>query len=356
LTPVTTPFRQMLPWLIVAAILAWVAYQLRSIIAPFVAAAILAYAFAPAVDALHRLSIPRVVGALVVMLVSVLSIIGVVLVLAPIIQSELTQIRTQLPGLALSVSERVLPLINQYLGTDIAVDGPRLRQWLTSMVSESSQDLTTLAMSYLRSGGSLAMEIIGIVVLVPVLLVYLLLDWHMLTSRAFSLIPLRWASGAREALSEIDALLGQYLRGQLLVMASLAVFYSVGLWIAGVGQWLPLGVLTGLLAFIPYIGVGAGLLISLISAMLQLGLLQGVIAIAVVFGLGQIIESYWLTPRLVGERIGLHPIAVLFALLAFGTLFGFVGLLLALPLAAAASVLLRRLLQAWLASDFHRSA
>jgi predicted PurR-regulated permease PerM len=115
-------------------------------------------------------------------------------------------------------------------------------------------------------------------------------------------------------------------------------------------------VLTGLLAFIPYIGVGAGLLISLISAMLQLGLLQGVIAIAVVFGLGQIIESYWLTPRLVGERIGLHPIAVLFALLAFGTLFGFVGLLLALPLAAAASVLLRRLLQAWLASDFHRSA
>ena len=117
---------------------------------------------------------------------------------------------------------------------------------------------------------------------------------------------------------------------------------------------LALGVLTGVLAFIPYLGFGAGLLFSLIAAMLQLGIAQGALTVGIIFGIGQLLEGYWLTPRLVGERIGLHPVAVLFALLAFGTIFGFAGVLLALPLAAAALVVLRRLRNAWLDSDFYR--
>jgi predicted PurR-regulated permease PerM len=137
-------------------------------------------------------------------------------------------------------------------------------------------------------------------------------------------------------------------------MLSLAVWYSAALAVAGITHWLSLGVLTGLLAFVPYLGFGIGLVVSLISAMLQLGITQGAIAIAVVFGIGQLLESYWLTPRLVGERIGLHPVAVLFALLAFGALFGFAGLLLALPLSAVVLVVLRRLRRGWLASNFYQ--
>lgn len=354
MTPITSPFRQGLPWLIIAALLAWMAYKLRGIITPFVAATILAYAFAPAVDAMERVKVPRAVGAAVMILLSALAVIVVVLILVPIIQSELGQIRAQLPALALTISNRLLPWINQHLGVEIVIDGTRIRDWLAAQLAGSSQDVATAVMQYLRSGWAAALEIVGLVVLVPVLLLYLLMDWHAFTSRVFALIPQRWATGAREALDETDGLLGQYVRGQLLVMLCLALWYSTGLLIAGLNQWLPLGVLTGLLSFIPYIGFGAGLLIALISAMLQLGPLDGLIAIAVVFGLGQLLESYWLTPRLVGERIGLHPVAVLFALLAFGTLFGFVGILLALPMAAAASVVLRRLHGAWLASEFHR--
>jgi predicted PurR-regulated permease PerM len=354
LTPVISPLRQGLPWLIIAALLVWVAYELRGIITPFVAAMILAYAFAPAVDSMERVKIPRAAGAAIMILLAALAMIVVVLILVPIIQSELGQIRAQLPALALTISNRLLPWLNQHLGIEIVIDGTRIRDWLAAQLAGSSQDVATAVMQYLRSGWSAALEIVGLVVLVPVLLLYLLMDWREFTSRVFALIPRRWADGAREALAETDGLLGQYVRGQLLVMLCLALWYSTGLLIAGLNQWLPLGVLTGLLSFIPYIGFGAGLLIALISAMLQLGPLDGLIAVGVVFGLGQLLESYWLTPRLVGERIGLHPVAVLFALLAFGTLFGFVGILLALPMAAAASVVLRRLHSAWLNSDFHR--
>jgi len=354
LTPITSPFRQGLPWLIIAGLLAWVGYQLRGIITPFVAAMILAYAFAPAVDAMERVRVPRAAGAALIILLSALAVIAVVLILIPVIQSELGQIRAQLPALVLTISNRLLPWVNEHLGLELVIDGTRIRDWLAAQLAGSSQDLATAVMQYLRSGWSAAIEIVGLVVLVPVLLLYLLMDWREFTSRVFALIPQRWANGAREALAETDDLLGQYVRGQLLVMLCLAIWYSTGLLIAGLNQWLPLGVLTGLLSFIPYIGFGAGLLIALISAMLQLGPFDGLIAVGVVFGLGQLIESYWLTPRLVGERIGLHPVAVLFALLAFGTLFGFVGILLALPMAAAASVVLRRLHAAWLGSEFHR--
>ena len=354
MTPVTPPSRQSLFWLITAALLAYVAYQLQGIIAPFVAATLLAYAFAPAVDALERLRLPRAAGAALMIAVSIVAVIAIFLILLPIIQAELRQIRSQLPALALTVSSRLVPWLNQHLGTELVLDGPSIRDWLASQLAGSGQDVATALMQYARSGWSAALEIVGLLVLVPVLLLYLLVDWHAFTARLMALIPLRWAAGTRAALAETDALLGQYLRGQLLVMLCLAVWYSVGLFLAGLNQWLPLGVLTGLLSFIPYIGFGAGLVIALISAMLQLGPLDGLLVIAIVYGLGQLLESYWLTPRLVGERIGLHPVAVLFALLAFGTLLGFVGLLLALPLAAAASVVLRRLHEAWLASDFHR--
>ncbi len=352
--PVTPPSRQGFFWLIIAAVLAYLAYQLQGVIAPFVAAALLAYAFAPAVDALERLRVPRMLGAALMIMLSALAVVAICLILVPVIQSELSQIRKQLPALALTVSNRLLPWLNNHLGIELVLDGPTIRDWLANQLAGSGQDVASWLMQYVRSGWSAAVEIIGLLVLVPVVLLYLLVDWHHFTARLMHLIPLRWADGVQSALAETDALLGQYLRGQLLVMLALAVWYSAGLYVGGLQQWLPLGVLTGLLSVIPYVGFGAGLVIALISAMLQMGPLDGLLVVAIVYGLGQLIESYWLTPRLVGERIGLHPVAVLFALLAFGTLFGFVGLLLALPLAATASVVLSRLHEAWLASEFHR--
>jgi predicted PurR-regulated permease PerM len=153
--------------------------------------------------------------------------------------------------------------------------------------------------------------------------------------------------------AEVNHLLAQYLRGQLLVMLVLAVYYSVGLSIAGFDVALPVGILTGLLVFIPYLGFGLGLVLALIAAVLQFTGWQGLISVAIIYGAGQVIEGFYLTPRLVGERIGLNPLAVIFALLAFGQLFGFVGVLLALPASAVLMVAFRHLRQHYLRSSFY---
>jgi predicted PurR-regulated permease PerM len=172
-------------------------------------------------------------------------------------------------------------------------------------------------------------------------------------ARLALMVPRRWISLVTSMAVEADSLLAQYLRGQLLVMLVLATYYSVALAIAGFDVALPVGLLTGLLVFIPYIGFGIGLLLAVVAAILQFDGLQGLIAIAIIYGCGQVIEGFYLTPRLVGERIGLHPLAVIFALLAFGQLFGFVGILLALPASAILSVIVKRLREHYLQSPFY---
>jgi predicted PurR-regulated permease PerM len=173
-------------------------------------------------------------------------------------------------------------------------------------------------------------------------------------ARLGALVPPRWRQSSASLLGEIDALLGQYLRGQLLVMLALAAYYALALLAGGYSLWLPIGVLTGLLVAIPYLGFALGAAFALLTGMLELGPLRGLAVTAIVYGLGQVLESFILTPRLIGERIGLHPLAVILALMAFGALFGFVGVLLALPLAAMAAVGLRRLHGTYLASEFYR--
>ena len=346
--------RQTWFWLAVALLLVAIVYFLRGTLTPFIAATILAYALAPAVARLQRWRVPRGIAAAVVMVISMAVIVSVVLTLIPVLQSEYRMIRAQLPALAATVTTRLAPWVEDTFGITLALDAASIRDWIAAQLAGSSQDLFSALMQYVRSGWSAAVEVIGLVVLVPVVLFYLLADWPLMTARLHELIPRRWIAAADGALSEIDDLLGHYLRGQLLVMLSLAIWYSTALGVVGIKHWLSLGVLTGVLAFIPYLGFGLGLVVSLISAMLQLGPSQGALAIAIVFGIGQLLESYILTPRLVGERIGLHPVAVLFALLAFGAVFGFAGLLLALPLSAVTLVVLRRLRRGWFASDFYR--
>ena len=171
-----------------------------------------------------------------------------------------------------------------------------------------------------------------------------------------ALIPRRWHAAFKSIVNEIDALLASFLRGQLAVMGILAVYYSVGLSIARFQGALPIGILTGLLIFIPYLGFGLGLVLALLTAVLQFNGGEGLIAVAIIYGLGQVIEGFFLTPRLVGHSIGLHPLAVIFALLAFGQVFGFFGVLLALPASAVLMVGVGRVKRAYLASDFYRNS
>jgi predicted PurR-regulated permease PerM len=236
----------------------------------------------------------------------------------------------------------------------VSVDVNAVREALRTLVAGHGSDLMGGLVSSLRIGGSALAAVLGYAVLTPVVAYYLLLEWAELVQQAKDLVPPRWQGGSQRFLDETDDVLGQYLRGQLLVMGILAVFYSVGLALVGLKLALPIGVFTGLAVFVPYLGFGLGLVLGVLAAALQFQDLTGVLMVLGVYGVGQVLESMWLTPKLLGERIGLHPLAVIFALMAFGHLFGFVGVLVALPVSAVLLVALRWAKAWYLGSDLYR--
>jgi predicted PurR-regulated permease PerM len=330
-------------------------YLLAPVLTPFALAAIVAYLLLPGVDCLQRHRVPRSAAVLLMILVAGLAMLALLLILVPVLQREIKALQLQLPGFVTWLNTKVAPRINELAGIEIRFDAQTLRDLLAEHATGQT-DLIGRIVEQARAGGAALLGVLGTLMLVPVVLFYALEDWHDLARRFESLLPRRWHGTVVTMLGEIDGLLAQFLRGQLSVMAALAVFYSAALALAGFQSALPIGILTGLLAFIPYVGFATGLVLALLVAVLQFGNWYGLIAVAVIYGLGQLIESFVLTPRLVGERIGLHPLAVIFALLAFGQLFGFFGVLLALPASAVLLVAGRRLKDAYLASDFYKSS
>jgi predicted PurR-regulated permease PerM len=205
----------------------------------------------------------------------------------------------------------------------------------------------------LTSHGLALAGLVADLALLPVVLFYFLRDWDLMVGQIDGLLPNRLQGYVRDLATEVDDVLGQYLRGELSVMLIMACFYSLGLLLTGLKSALPIGIVAGLLVFVPYLGVTVGVLLATLAAGLQYQSLAGLVPVWGVFLLGQLLEGFVVTPRLVGERIGLHPLAVIFALMAFGQLFGFVGVLLALPLAAITLVAVRRLRQRYLNSAWY---
>lgn len=325
---------------------------LAPVLMPFVLAGVLAYALHPAVERLHARRVPRWLGAGVAITLLGLVLLAVVLLIVPVITKQVPLLREQVPVLLEKLNLWLVPFLGRF-GVDLQIDVSLVRGWLQQLVSGHEEELVSGLLSSLRIGGSALMAVAGNLVLAPIVAYYLLLDWNRLVERAKGLIPPRWRDSVQGFLDETDEVLGQYLRGQLLVMVVLAVVYTLGLALVGLQLALPIGVFTGLAVFIPYLGFGLGLVLALLAAVLQFQSVLGVALVAVVYGVGQVFESMYLTPRLLGERIGLHPIAVIFALMAFGHLFGFVGVLIALPASAVLLVGIRRARTRYLSSDIY---
>ena len=319
---------------------------------PFLVAAVLAYALHPAVERLAARWLPRVVAVALVELALIVVVLAVALLIVPILSKELPLMREQIPLLADRLNTTVAPWLAQF-GIHVALDTASIKAFVLKYLDANMEEWFATAMNSARIGGSILLTVVGNAVLVPVVLFYLLLDWPNLVRRAQELVPPRMLGRVQGFLDECDHMLGQYLRGQLLVMVILAVYYSLGLALFRFDLALPVGVFTGLAIFIPYVGFGLGMLLALVAGLLQFASLYGLVAVAVVYGLGQVLESFVLTPRLVGERIGMNPLMVIFALLAFGQLFGFVGVLIALPLSALLVVAARRLRLAYLDSRMY---
>jgi len=344
-------------WLLLGLVLVVLLIMLGPVLMPFVTAAILAYTLNPVVDRLNLIRLgkwlmPRSLAVLTAMILLLSGILTVILIVVPVVENEIPLLQDQIPKFLDQLHDTLEPRLLQY-NIHVQLDSASIKQMLARQLSESSEKFASAALSSIRVGGTAVLGLIANVLLIPMVLFYLLLDWHAITRRLHLAIPRRWVNKTTEIAQETDNLLAQYLRGQLLVMLVLASYYSCALTVAGFNVALPVGILTGLLVFIPYIGFGFGLCLAVVGAVLQPDPLHGLLMVAIIYGIGQIIEGFYLTPRLVGERIGLPPLAVIFALLAFGQLFGFIGVLLALPAAAISSVGFRHLRNLYYRSRFY---
>ncbi len=345
--------RRNLAWLAVGVLGLWLLWLLAPVLTPFIVAAVLAYALHPAVEALAARRVPRLLAVVLVEVLAIVALLALVLLIIPVIAKQLPLLRDQIPLLAERANKTLTPWLAQF-GINVALDSASIKAFVLKTLDANLEDWMATVLSSARIGGSVLLALVGNAVLMPVVLFYLLSDWTHLVGRVQALIPPRLRDSALGFLDECDSVLGQYLRGQLMVMALLALYFSIALAIAGFDLALPVGVFTGLAFFIPYLGFGLGLALALLAGVLQFGGWYGVIAVAVIYGIGQLAESLVLTPRLVGERIGLNPLAVIFALLAFGHLFGFVGVLIALPVSAVLLVALRRAQGAYLSSRLYQ--
>jgi predicted PurR-regulated permease PerM len=341
-------------WLIGAAVVVLLAlHWLGSVLTPFLIGAILAYLGTPLVDRAAARGVPRALATLVVVLAFGLVIAALRLVLVPLIQAEVTLALQRLPDLVRQFLTQVAPWIDEHFGVHVAFDLDTVRDFIAEN-AQAAQQLSLKVLSGVRAGSGILVAVLVNLALIPVVMFYLLRDWPKLFERLEDLVPRRWQPKTREVARQIDSVLAEFLRGQLLVMVVLAVYYAVALSVVGLDRAIAIGVLTGLLVFIPYIGFGLGLVLGIVAALLQWHGLGPFLAVLAVYGIGQLLENYVLVPYLVGDRIGLHPLAVIFALLAFGQLFGFAGVLLALPISAALLVGLRHVRAAYVDSPVYR--
>ena len=334
-------------WLIALAILGWLLYLLAPVLTPFIAAALLAYIGDPIADRLQRIRMPRTIAVVTVFLMTFLFMALLVLLVFPLIESQVGALLRALPGIVAEIEQVWLPRLRPLLGIDPGED-IGLAAFLSSYGDMAGSWGATLLVSLSKSGGAVAAAVISLF-LVPILTFYLLRDWDWIMQRLGALIPSAQRVTVIMLAKQTDDVLGGFLRGQIMVMMALGAMYSVGLSIVGIEYAIAIGMVAGLVSFVPYLGFVFGIVLAGLTVVIEPEpwlRLAGVIA---TFSIAQFIEGSFLTPKLVGDRIGLHPVIIIFSIAAGGQLFGFFGILLALPAAAVVSVLVRFAYQRYLA-------
>lgn len=343
-------------WLAIAVLVVLVLRLLGPVLTPFVVGAVLAYALTPLVDrldALGRGRVPRLFSVVAVELLFVLVLVSLFLLVVPILAQELPLMRQQLPLLLDRLDGTLRPWLAQF-GVHVALDVDSLKATALRYLQGNYEGYAARLLASLKVGGSVLFTLLFNAVLIPVATFYLLLDWDRFVHRILELVPPPMRPAVDSFTNEADEVLGQYLRGQLLVMLTMATFYSVGLAAFGLDLALPIGIFTGLAMFVPYLGFGIGLVTALLAGLLQFASAKALVMVAVVYGSGQVVEGFYFTPRLVGQRIGLHPLAVIFMLLAFAQVFGFLGVLVALPASAVLLVAIRRVRAGYMGSKLYQ--
>ena len=341
-----------LAWLGIAAASVALLYVLGPVVTPFFLAAILAYVGQPLVLRMSR-RMPRTAAVILALLLEALALVIMVFTVLPLLLRELSMAIEKTPAFLVHLNATLAPWITAKTGFAVNLDPDVLKVQMGEMI-KTTEGLGGKLLNSLRLGGLGLVGLLANLVLVPVVQFYLMRDWEEMQRRITRLIPPGRRKAVGNFIAEADEALGQYLHGQILVILVMAAFYTIALWFTGLEFFLPIGIITGVLVFVPYLGSITGLMLAMLAALMQFSEWTGVAWVLVVFVIGQLMEGYIVVPKLVGERIGLHPLAVIFALLAFGEVFGFLGLLLALPASAVLLVALRKVKAHYLTSDLYK--
>ena len=348
-------------WLMLALLAGggWLVYLLAPVITPFAISAVLAYLGDPLVDRLEKVSLGKwklgrtmAVSIVFVLMLSLLTV--VLLIIVPLLIEQIRTLMHLLPRWVEWLSTTALPWLAGKLGFE-------LKDFDSAHVSQVFKDywreISTAAfkvVDYVSRGGMAVAALVTNLILIPVVTFYLLRDWDPLIRATHDLLPRNMEAEISRTLNDMDQVLGAFFRGQLMVMLALGLIYSVGLSLVGVELGVLIGMGAGLLSIVPYLGSIVGVLVAAGAAIFQFQDAFHLLMVLLVFGVGQTAEGMYLTPKLVGDQIGLHPVTVIFAVLAGGQLFGFLGILLALPVAAALNVLVRNMLQKYRQSELYK--
>lgn len=345
--------RQVTFWVVALAVFVAVLWLLSDILLPFAAGMVLAYLLDPVARRAERFGIGRAISALIIIALVIVALVLAVMLIAPIIADQFASFMDKLPGYVARLQSLLTDPSRPWLGKVFGGELPDAGKSVGPLVTQSAGWITAF-LAKLWSGGRAVFSILSLLIITPVVAFYLLLDWDRVLSSVDSWIPLPHRDTVRGLAREIDAAIAGFVRGQAVICLLLAIFYALGLTLAGLNFGFLIGLMTGLFAFIPYVGAATGAIIAGIVTVAQFWPnWSPMLMVAGVFLVGQALEGYVLSPRLVGAKVGLHPVWLMFSLLAFGYLFGFLGLMIAIPVAAAIGVLVRFALRQYQASPIY---
>jgi predicted PurR-regulated permease PerM len=348
--------KQVLIWAVSLGVLVVALWTFSPILLPFIAGLVLAYFLDPVADALQRLGFSRLAAALLIVILSILLLVVTLVILVPIVVDQLGRFAGDLPGIIQSLTQRFDELAPQWVKDALAKSGADVQGSVTQFAGKAAEWILSVLKTVL-SGGLALVNLVSLMVVTPIVTFYLLVDWDDMVETVDGWVPREHLETVRGLGRDINSAMAGFIRGQGTVCLLLGFFYAVALSLAGLKFGLAIGLLAGALTFIPYAGALIGGVLAIGVALVQFWPdFWSIALVAAIFGAGQFLEGNFLSPKLVGKSVGLHPVWLMFALFAFGYAFGFVGLLLAVPLAAAAGVLVRFALRQYLASRLYLGA
>ena len=345
--------KQILIWIVGLVLFGFLLSALSGVLMPFVVGIAVAYFLDPAADRMESLGISRALATVLILLAFFILVAGGLILLLPLLKAQVIDLAARVPDLIEALRRQAEPLLAD-LRNQLPADAVQRLSQAAGSVSGLAAKWLTGILGGLWSGGMAFINLLSLLLITPLAAFYLLRDWDRIIEHLDGLLPRDFAGAIREQAAEVDRTLAAFVRGQASVCLVLAIFYAVGLTVAGLEYGLLVGIGAGLISFVPYIGAAIGLAVGTAIAVAQFSDLASILTVVAVFIIGQTAESYFLTPRLVGGRVGLQPIWIIFALLAGGALFGLTGVLLAVPVAAVIGVLVRFGQSRYLESAFYK--